>query len=569
MKSSKLAKRTAIIICAAIIVVAALAAWATWPLGEKSRLRAQTVVESRTCAVLSVEGQPVVYIGSMTKDGTIGMFSLHPDSTSCSADSARGYWTRRWALVPASKGRILSKVKPDTSRMPKLKATSLNNFVEDQRNRLDSIATILKFQDRELRYYLRSHSVIDYGYNRIAAYAQQVRLRQDSISSLLEALNKISGKSKLRLNVVTKYYLRDDSLKLVPCTVIRTYTGGAKLLEPNATPDSTGLRMSIWQARHNLPHLKPFAKPVAKNIMTDGNGYYIGHLDSIGQPSGLGRYYSTDGSYFEGFWEDGKRNGFGFSVKTRKPMRVGEWKNNVYRGEKLVYTDDRIYGIDISKHQHQKGRKRYAIDFSRLRITHLGSKSHKQIAGKVNFPVSFIFIKSTEGTTVLNPYYKSDYAAARKHGFKVGSYHFFSVRSTATKQANFFLKKSRFSRGDFPPVLDLEPLPSQIKRMGGVGELFTRVRRWLSIVENRTGKRPILYVSQQFVNNYLPQAPDIMRHYPIWIARYGEYKPDVKLVFWQLAPDGRVSGIHGDVDINVFNGFNDTFIEFHSKTMFQ
>lgn len=569
MKRSKLAKRTAIIIGAVIIVVAAVAAWATWPLGDKSRLRAQAMVESRTCAVLSVDGKPVVYIGSMAADGTIGMFSLHPDSTSCSADSARGYWTRRWALLPTSKSRILTKARPDTSRMPKLKATGLYNFVEDQRDRLDSIAAILKFQDRELRYYLRSHSVIDYGYNRIAAYAQQISLRKDSIGSLLSALKKVSAKSKLSLNVVTKYYLRDDSLELVPCTVVRTYVGGTKLLQPASTPDSIGLRMSIWQARHNLRHLRPFAKPVVKNMVSDGNGYYIGQLDSIGQPSGLGRYYSTDGSYFEGFWESGKRNGFGFSVKTRQPMRVGEWKNDVYRGEKLVYTDDRIYGIDISKHQHQKGRRRYAIDFSRLRITHLGSKSHKQIAGKVDFPVSFIFIKSTEGTTVFNPYYKSDYTAARKHGFKVGTYHFFSVYSTATKQAHYFLKKSHFSRGDFPPVLDLEPLPSQIKRMGGVGELFTRVRRWLSIVESQTGKRPILYASQQFVNNYLPQAPDIMRRYPIWIARYGEYKPEVKLVFWQLAPDGRVSGIHGDVDINVFNGFGDTFVEFHGKTMFQ
>ena len=71
--------------------------------------------------------------------------------------------------------------------------------------------------------------------------------------------------------------------------------------------------------------------------------------------------------------------------------------------------------------------------------------------------------------------------------------------------------------------------------------------------------KPILYVGQSFVNRYLPEAPDLMKDYKIWIARYGEFRPDVHLVYWQLSPDGRVEGIHGDVDINVFNGYQQQF----------
>lgn len=76
--------------------------------------------------------------------------------------------------------------------------------------------------------------------------------------------------------------------------------------------------------------------------------------------------------------------------------------------------------------------------------------------------------------------------------------------------------------------------------------------------------RPILYVNQMFVNRYMQHADDIKRHYNVWIARYGEYKPDVKLVYWQLSADGRVSGIHGPVDINVFNGYQSQWEEFLS-----
>ena len=58
------------------------------------------------------------------------------------------------------------------------------------------------------------------------------------------------------------------------------------------------------------------------------------------------------------------------------------------------------------------------------------------------------------------------------------------------------------------------------------------------------------------------KTPDIKKNYNEWIARYGEFKPDVKLLYWQLSPYGRVSGIHGEVDINVFNGYRAQFNEF-------
>ncbi len=287
------------------------------------------------------------------------------------------------------------------------------------------------------------------------------------------------------------------------------------------------------------------------------DGYYEGQLDSALQPHGHGVMQSAD-TYYEGWWENGKRSGIGFEM-TKDRFRVGEWKQGTYRGERLGNVSERIYGIDISKYQHGKGRKKYKIDWSRLRISHLGSKSRKYASGTIDFPVSFIFIKATEGQSVRNAYYAADYAAARTHGYPVGSYHFFSHRSTGAAQANYFLTHAHVRQGDLPPVLDLEPTSAQVKDMGGSVAMWRRVRNWLQIVEKATGMRPILYISQTFVNKYLEDAPDIKRAYPVWIARYGEYKPDVKLWLWQLAPDGRVAGIHGEVDINVFNGYEAEF----------
>ena len=98
--------------------------------------------------------------------------------------------------------------------------------------------------------------------------------------------------------------------------------------------------------------------------------------------------------------------------------------------------------------------------------------------------------------------------------------------------------------------------------MGGIGVLFREVTDWMQTVEQQCGTRPILYVSQNFVNKYMEHAPAALGRYQVWIARYGEYKPYVRLLYWQLAADGRVKGIRGAVDINVYNGSRAQFEEF-------
>ena len=151
---------------------------------------------------------------------------------------------------------------------------------------------------------------------------------------------------------------------------------------------------------------------------------------------------------------------------------------------------------------------------------------------------------------------------AGKRDIRRGAYHFFSTRQSASAQATYFLNHARMQRGDLPPMLDVEPSDALIRQMGGPDALMAAIRQWLTIVERRVGVRPLLYVSQRFVNNYLINYPDLKNNYQIWIARYGEYKPDVHLAIWQLSADGHVSGITPEVDINVFNGYQGQWEEF-------
>ena len=297
----------------------------------------------------------------------------------------------------------------------------------------------------------------------------------------------------------------------------------------------------------------------------DAKGTYRGTFDRNGIANGHGSYYTSGHEFYQGEWADDKRSGFGFAIASGTKLRVGEWKKNRYLGERIEYRADRIYGIDVSRFQHDVGRKRYAIAWNNVRITHLGTLSRKTITGKVDYPVAFCYIKSTEGLTVKNRYYRSDYLAARAAGIKCGAYHFFSTKTSGAKQGHFFVQNSLFRKGDLPPVLDIEPTDAQIRAMGGANAMFRAVREWIRVVRNATGVRPVLYISQSFVNRYLSLAPDLKRNYIVWIARYGEYKPDVHLAFWQLCPDGTVRGITPKVDINVFNGYKDEYEEFLRK----
>jgi len=310
------------------------------------------------------------------------------------------------------------------------------------------------------------------------------------------------------------------------------------------------------------------ADTIYEGVLYDTLGVYQGQMNRQGMPHGHGIYVYQNGRTYEGHFENGARDGFGCIFGGHERLLAGEWQANTYKGERMIYSTERIYGIDISKYQHEIGRRIYDIDWSNMRITSLGNISSKRVEGEVDYSISFVYIKSTEGTTIYNKYYSADYQKAKAAGLRVGTYHFFSTSSSPIEQARSFLEHSHLRSGDLPPVLDVEPSDAKIKEIGGADVLFERIRSWMTMVESAVGVRPVLYVGQMFVNKYLVNAPDIMRDYDVWIARYSQYKPDVRLAMWQLCPDGRVNGVTGDVDLNVFNGYEPDYEEFlETKTI--
>ncbi len=192
-----------------------------------------------------------------------------------------------------------------------------------------------------------------------------------------------------------------------------------------------------------------------------------------------------------------------------------------------------IHGIDVSHHQ---GR----IDWDELR-------DHGLIDER---PIRFVMIKSTEGATKMDENFIDNFYQAREHGFTRGAYHFYSVYSSAKDQANFFIRKVKLENGDLPPVLDVEHKP----KGQTPAEFQQSVLEWLRIVEKHYGVKPILYTYYKFKMQYL-NAP-VFDQYPYWIAHYyvNEVAYQGPWKFWQHTDAGRLPGIKGHVDFNIYNG---------------
>ena len=192
-----------------------------------------------------------------------------------------------------------------------------------------------------------------------------------------------------------------------------------------------------------------------------------------------------------------------------------------------------IHGIDISHHQGK-------IDWQEL-------KDHGMID---EFPVRFVMIKATEGATKVDENFEDNFYQARKYGFTRGAYHFYSVHSSAKAQAAFFMRKVKLENGDLPPVLDVEHKPKNQTD----DEFKQSILQWLEIIETHYGVKPIIYTYYKFKMQYL--SDPVFDDYPYWIAHYyvDQVEYEGKWKFWQHTDVGRLPGIKGNVDFNIYNG---------------
>lgn len=182
------------------------------------------------------------------------------------------------------------------------------------------------------------------------------------------------------------------------------------------------------------------------------------------------------------------------------------------------------HGIDISHHQGE-------IDW-------------EVFSENMDTIISFVYCKVTEGNSFIDARWPSNRMELQRANIKHGGYHFFSPDLSGKTQAAHFLKHYAFSKGDLPPVLDseLEALTDEI--------LISGMSEWLTIVEQKTGIRPVIYTSYSL---YRDKFKGKFPQHQFWIASYNTDESRVQdpaIIHWQYSDRGSIPGINGAVDLN-------------------
>lgn len=310
------------------------------------------------------------------------------------------------------------------------------------------------------------------------------------------------------------------------------------------------------------------ALPYGKQV--DDDAVYTGHFDDRLQPTGFGiadytrqhvesrtnagEAESAIIRRYAGNWQQGSRQGIGRAYMADGSQLFGHFVDGEYQPVKgAKYTvGDRVYGIDLSHHNR-------SIDWDNLALyCDAQGRVYQKTPSKRQYmqPISFVYMKATEGATHVDTTYARRAREADIHGIAKGAYHFLRLSSPIKDQVRNFIETVNWQPGDMPPALDVE-LPGELRRHGVSG-----VFEWLEAVEKELGVRPIIYTGDNIRTKYLAKDPRF-KNYECWIARYNTAGPQSgDWQIWQMSDKARGRGHSGDIDLNIFGGNHDDFNDY-------
>jgi lysozyme len=163
--------------------------------------------------------------------------------------------------------------------------------------------------------------------------------------------------------------------------------------------------------------------------------------------------------------------------------------------------------------------------------------------------VRFAYLKATEGGDFRDAGFAENLREARGAGVECGAYHFFSLKAPGLLQAQNFIRTVPKELVTLPPAVDLEYVGNSSARPA-VGEFQEQLGVFMNAIGKEYGREPVVYTAGDFARDYL-RGVAIKR---VWVRAVVFGPGGDSWVFWQFTERGRVPGIGGVVDMDVFNG---------------
>lgn len=185
-------------------------------------------------------------------------------------------------------------------------------------------------------------------------------------------------------------------------------------------------------------------------------------------------------------------------------------------------------GIDISEFQGE-------IDFEEVKRS----------------GIEAVYIRVGAGE-YTDEYFAENYERAKAAGLKIGFYHYVTARSVdeGRRQARFFASLAAGREPDMRLAMDFEYFGSlSVSQINAISEAY------LDELTALTRREAVIYSDLSNARNIFSRA--LAEKYPLWAAQYGADEPSAngkwrEWVGFQYTDEGRVGGIYGNVDRNIF-----------------
>ena len=203
----------------------------------------------------------------------------------------------------------------------------------------------------------------------------------------------------------------------------------------------------------------------------------------------------------------------------------------------LCQKQDSYPGIDVSAFQGEIDWQQVADSGIQFAIVRLGYRGYGK-AGKM----------------VEDEYAKQNLQGAREAGLAVGAYFFSQALSIeeVDEEIEFLLNILGDFQLDMPLILDWEQVGVETARTNNMdARTLTNMQLHFCKVMTEKGYDPMIYFNwhQSSTLLYLNE----LEEYPFWLALYQDRMTyPYRVEMWQYTDQGKVPGIQGNVDINVY-----------------
>ena len=191
----------------------------------------------------------------------------------------------------------------------------------------------------------------------------------------------------------------------------------------------------------------------------------------------------------------------------------------------LILANCSYRGIDVSVWQGDN------IDFKKVKA-----------AGK-----NFVIIRAGCGSN-KDKYFESNYKKAKAAGLNVGVYWYAKAltEKASKEEANYVLNAINGKQLEYPVYYDIEQ-----KEILAKGKTFcSAIATNFCTIMEKNKKFCGIYASKSYFDNYFTDT--VKNKYSIWVAQYySECTYKGQYGMWQHSSKGSVSGISGNVDLDI------------------